>query len=167
MIFYNYELSKYKNDELANEWTSICDINKIFNMKKLTNDMYLEVETNYIESIKMIMQKFSINSLIVMDLEKNSSLYLQELTNNYPMLFKENLIATFDKIKEGMVLKDTDLDIVLRLNLREIIYCNLYSDKRHFVIRPNMDFYIEMICPKLDKTIISGIEKLSLYLRKY
>ena len=56
MLFYRVTKYDPKNRSsrgiyTVNEWTSYCDIGKIFDGKKLTFEEYREIEDRYIEAI--------------------------------------------------------------------------------------------------------------------
>ena len=165
MNFYKYELSKYKNKEETNEWTSICDINKIFDGKEFTNDMYLEIEDNYLRAIKIVMEQFSIQELTVMKLEKNYEAKEHPLIIKHKKLFDSKFIKIIDNISEGDVIKGDYLDKTLRAVLREVFWCKFYSSKLHFVIDVGYDFYVNITCPKLNDDTVCKIINLGLYLR--
>ncbi|MBG9367900.1 hypothetical protein [Streptococcus sp. NLN64] len=111
------------NPNYVKDWTSISDIGKTFYEEPLTLNTYLETEDRYVQVILNIMGLFHIQKLEVRTIEKYHS--LQYVKQNG--LLNEKQAFLYQKIDNGVQLNYRELSETIRLNLRESIWCGLYS----------------------------------------
>jgi len=165
-----YRLSKYNpkyRDEYGNytrqEWTAISDIDEI----GVFSQEYLNVENNYIKAIIIILEYFEIEKLYVMQLEKDDNVLSDnEIIKEYGQYFSQEMRECILCVQEGEELSKEKIEDVLKLTLREVIWCVLYSRTTHFVIKPGFDFYINIICMELPKKVIEEINKLEIFIEE-
>lgn len=123
----NYRITKYdpykrdrngKYDE--NEWTSLSDLINEMQFNKAI-DIYLKVENKFIELYSYILSESNIEKMIISSLEINNNYdkeYLDRITYNVDI----NILKT---LKNGKTIDKAEILGVIRLSLREIIWCKL------------------------------------------
>ncbi|MGP5431369.1 hypothetical protein ACTXNW_18440 [Enterococcus malodoratus] len=124
-----YRITKYdpknrnsKGHYMKDEWTSVCEIGKMYNNEEFTISEYLLVEGNYSNAIKNIMTEINVDSLAVMGLEMHDYLEIKDGSSN-----KVNQL--YNSVKEGKVLKSCDVPLVAKLILRENLWAKLVSQE--------------------------------------
>ena len=165
-----FRITKYnplnRNDEgcyLKDEWTSISDIGKKFEGIELKEDEYLKTESVYISAIELILKERGIKKLFIADLEKNIDRI--ELESD-KLILSENDNSYYNKITEGFSLEFKEISTVLKLALRETIWCLLYSTDEHFIIKFGFDYYIYITCESISQKTKIEIERLGLYIEE-
>lgn len=125
---------------LDHDWTSVTDIGKNFRSGVLTYPQYRIVEDAYVDSVKRLMAVAGVNSLQIAGLEDHgehplrTSLVLDDIERRMPTL------------QEGKRISGEDVDIVIRLNLRERIWCRLLGD-RYFFVHFGFDYHMYVGLP--------------------
>ena len=117
------------------EWTSYSDIGKSFLDKELTMDRYITVENSYIEVVMSAMKEMGITSFTIIELEKGKyDEKIYELNDVYRGLY--------NKLKERCNIFIDEIEMVLRLILRETIWGKLVHNNAfiHF----GYDYYMYM-----------------------
>lgn len=118
---------------LRNEWTSIADLGKVFADGVFALADYLAVEQAYVDVVKSILARLRVVELEITELENYgeppSPLHIQGITTSVQ--------AIDDGIKvSGQVLED-----VMRLCLREVIWCKLQGEGG-FYVHFGYDYYM-------------------------
>ena len=163
----NYRITKYNpqfrdidGSFTKNEWTSISDIGKNFDNKKLTVNEYFKVENSYIQAIIFIMKTLKQSSLYVTNLEK------YELSIDQNIEYPPYMIETYHAIYEGKQANIDEIITIARLILRETLWCKL-SNKNVF-IHFGFDYYMYLgSISKISDKIIKDIEKLGLFVENF
>jgi len=98
------------------EWTSISDINKIYNGKLFTFEDYLKAENLYVKSIILALSFFKSKSI------KITHIYKLDKKEDFKKHNSLGLYNTYISIKNGNIIKDEKtIDDLIRLRLREHI----------------------------------------------
>lgn len=119
-----YDLNGYVDGIFTlDEWTDYSDIGNIFSGKKLTQEMYEEIETKYIQSAQDIFMADHQKELSITNLQK----YQSNLT------WKNHQII--DKLHLGGIIRDC---------LRNKCWCRLSTE--NFYIHFGYDFYMYIGC---------------------
>ena len=167
----NYSITKYnpkyRDDNGCynkEEWTSISDIGKEYDGKVFTLGEYIDVENVYIHSILQILEYFKLDSLFVMELEKYSKVLNISETNKKNSLYTPDIFEVFNKVEEGSELDNKMIENIIKLILRENLWCGLYSRKIHFIIKFGYDYYMNVICPILPLELIKSIENNGIFI---
>lgn len=169
-----YRISKYnpiyrdRNGIFQNdEWTSVSDIGKKYNDKEVSKEEYLEIEKIYIEALKRIMKEKAMNKLIVKELEKEFTLgeVCKQLENVQIVLSKEEMYQ-FRVIEENYIIEGSEIDVILKLLLRESLWCKLIDIKSNFSVEIGYEYYIYVICSKLPSFVISEVQKKGLFIEE-
>jgi len=151
-VYYN-EKDVYTKDE----WTAISDVGKIYDGSVFTIQEYLETEKKYIEAVKIIMQLNKCKELNIRHLEKSD--YRKGFTPEED----EKLEAKHIKIEDKQKINYKDIDVVIKLILREDMWCDLINLSKRLYIRFGYDYYM-YFNTKIKKEIYKeSIEKLGLF----
>jgi hypothetical protein len=136
-----FRISKYdpalRNSDgsfVGETWTSISDIGRVFQGELFTEEEYLATEEAYVAAIRSTMRACGIEELRVKDLE-----VLQEGSDSVPR--SGNQVAPALVPVEGVTLSSQEVDAVVRLVLRECVWCRLVGDAGFFV-HFGYDFYV-------------------------
>ncbi|MBS9464380.1 hypothetical protein KIM67_18305 [Flagellimonas sp. 389] len=138
-----FQISKYnpvfKTEDgkyIKDDWTSVSDIDKIFDGKLLTVDDYLDMEAKYIAIVKKVLDETESSYLKVVGLEKFDD-YLDKAEN---IPYDNRSDEIYESLKEGKVLNLDDALILLKLVLRNNVWC--YLTNKYVTIQAGDDFYI-------------------------
>lgn len=119
---------------LGDEWTSVSDIGGIFNGKVLTLDEYFSVEGEYVSAVVQFMQIAGVRRLTVSGLELHGC-------DRLPLPLREDCDRSFASIQEGQTVESPAITDIVRLALREAIWCRLFGDKA-FYVHFGYDYYM-------------------------
>lgn len=157
----NYRITKYNpefRDENGfykkDEWTSISDIGKKFNKIILTKEEYKKTENNYIDAIYEILREKDIKKLKLYDLEINKK-NLSELSSDEKDIIKE--------INNDKYLDFKKSEKIIRLVLREMLWCKFCSELKDIKIEFGYDYYMYVECSKIKESTINIINKKGLF----
>ena len=129
-----YRITKFnpKNREpdgryLDDDWTSVADVGKKFKGKKLLLSEYLSIEDAYVETVRRFLRAANVTELQVKNPERKDAL------SHLPLRLRADTktrICFFPKSKK---LSGSDIDWVVRLNLRELFWCRLQGANQSYV----------------------------------
>jgi hypothetical protein len=144
------------------EWTAISDIGKP-EANSPTGEEYDSVENAYVNAVKAVLNDTKLSELKVSGFElhhTNSDFKKFELDGRL-----RNLSVDFRTevkvLKDGMVLRNSQLEKVVRLILREIVWMDLRNDEVE--VKFGYDYYMYIKCHPLQPETIAQIEKTGLY----
>lgn len=141
---------------LNNEWNAIDDIGKVFKGRKLTEQIYSETENGYIKVLRYLMDINGVGALRVAEFCS----YENDHADKYKTLYNDKLLEFKESLSEGDVIDKNKIDKVVRLLLRTDIWCRLYAQKKHFIVIPSSDFYMYVICKRLDEKNADAVAKI-------
>jgi hypothetical protein len=140
------------------EWIGFFQVDKSVNGEKLSFDSYLEVENRYVEAAKRFFNYHNCKAFSIKGLEKNDF-------SNYQYADRGSLINVYDSIVGGSILPIKDLEIVIRLILRELIWAELYcQDDESIAIRFGHDFYMYFNSDKNWSDLANKIKEIGLFI---
>jgi hypothetical protein len=148
---YNPQYRDAKGEYVRDEWISYGDIGTYDQIA--TFDKYLEIESQYIESIFQFMSCNKIISLQVTDLEKRGKL-AEDINNT------QTMIDVYKSIKNGSIFDGVQLDALCRLILRDYIWCKL-ENAENMQVHFGHDYYMYIISNLMCKDTIEHIEHTS------
>ena len=131
---------KYRDSQgryLRDEWTSVYDVGKTFQEKILTEDEYRTVETEYVAAVSEFLKLTQTDSLRVTDFEDHAY-DLEDLPNSMVEEARDWLRG----IKDGVLLSGKKIEECIRLNLREVIWCRLFSPDGNTYVHFGDDYYM-------------------------
>jgi hypothetical protein len=151
---YPPELHKKENLlDRHKEWSSYLDIGAVFKGTLLTREEYLRVEQTYVDAVLAFCKTLSCEGLIV---------------NSLLRLGGENVesdsLLLYYSVAEGDILKGDDIVKMVRLSLRENLWCELRCDvnPREY-IHFGEDFYMFFYCGDMSPEFWRKIDALGLY----
>lgn len=164
-----YRISKYDpeySDEdgniLHSQWTSISDI--IEDRSPESFEAYYLTETAYKDAIFLIMQQLGIDTLTTDHIEylpPTKQEFNEHLFKGYYKHILPTFVAELEDMKNGQKLRGEELEMLIRLILREVLYAELVSDKLR--ISFGYDYYMYATCPPLPEQIIRKISQIGLF----
>jgi hypothetical protein len=134
----DYRISHYTELNKKTQWTSVSDVVEENNFEE-TFDLYKNTEDKYINIFKKLLNKNNITKMNIYDLEKNGN----NAKGIYNKLFDRKYLY---KIKNGDEYSIKDIFEIIRLCLREIIWCKIVWEDIYIHI--GYDYY----------TYIGGLE---------
>lgn len=143
---------------VVDEWTAVSDVGREYAGKIFTLSDYIKTETNYINAIKSFMKATSTSKLKLVDLE------LHDLGSDATYA-TTSMKQTYEKIKEGMSVSESELPDVCGLILRECMWGRLIS-KKMFVHFGN-DYYMYIGAKSNCKKAIEETKKLGMFVEKF
>jgi hypothetical protein len=151
-IYYD-ENGVYTKDE----WTSISDVGKTYDGHIFTIREYLETEKKYIEAVKIIMQLNKCEYMNIRYLHKN------DYKKGIVVEEDEELDKEYIKIVDKQKINYNDIAVVIKLILREAIWCDLINLSKRLYIRFGYDYYM-YFNTKIKKELYQDkIEELGLF----
>lgn len=127
-MLHSYRITKYnpenRNEKwfynIVNEWTSIYDF------KDNNINQYIEIEDMYIETVKKFMEINKINFLTIKNYEKKDD--YKDIKFKL-WINKQN----YEIIKNNIIISINEIPTLIRLVLRENIWCKLSWNRNFFV----------------------------------
>ncbi len=120
---------------LVDEFTSISDIGKTYDNHQLTPQLYILNEDSYVNCVRNFMTAAGIKRMWISDLEDKRR--LGKCNIDVERLRPTNVMVIYD----GMSVEEENIDKIVRLNLRELIWCKLIDDNGSYV-HFGYDFYM-------------------------
>jgi hypothetical protein len=140
---------------LRDEWTSISDVGKYYDDKPFKMEQYLEVEERYIKCVTLLFESKGIDQIKIVDLERyEHDDRLKEQTS---------LEKVYSELSEGDTIALGDLGNVVRLILRECLWCFLKSPSGDIGVRFGYDYYMYFFSREPFREVISKIFAAGLY----
>jgi hypothetical protein len=131
----NYRVTKYDPAlRLSNgtysklEWTSVSDIGRTYDGRIFDWAEYVRVEDRYVETVLLFLESSAVRSLRVVDLQRHN--YRSETLPTSP---SGAAIAQLALLSDGIEVAGPDLVWVIRLALREVIWCRLEGSNGVYV----------------------------------
>lgn len=158
---YYWRISKYnpryrENNVYQNhEWTSIHDIGNKFNGEEFTLNAYVDCEEQYINAVIWAMKELNIISLKLDGVEKYG--YDRDCG-----LAETSAEEFYNSLKDDMVIQANDIEIIMKLMLREMIWGKLSSENLY--IHFGYDYYMYIGSSKELKETQKYIESSSIFI---
>lgn len=146
---YSYRISKFDPSappsQRREDWTSISDVGRSFAGDVLTREAYDEVESQYLNALRLVLTEEHATSLRVTDLLRAST-----------------ASATRDSIAEGVIVDIEGAISVCRAQLREELSCHLATDDG-FSVDVGFDYYLYITSPRPLGASLEDIADLGLH----
>lgn len=155
---YNPQLRNSKGWYLKDEWTSISDIDKIFDDGKLTFHDYINIENAYVNAITAFMECNNIDTIRINKLSKNSS--PRDIS-----LYSPEMLNTFNNLADKTIVDKNIIQNVARLALREELWCKLIT--KNMYVHFGYDYYMYIGSSKACDETINHIENSGLFVEKF
>jgi hypothetical protein len=164
-----YRITKY-NPKLRNElgyysdndWTDISDIGNIFNGKSLSKTEYLEVETDYINSIIKVLQENNQDYLRLVSYDKVAfDFFLKSQKKDWTYLDGLGSLSLYEDKKVHL----QEIELLIKMNLRAFLGMTL-EIKGKFYIHFGYDLYMYIGCPKVSTELRNQLNNTSIYIEE-
>lgn len=164
---YNPDYRNESGQFTKDEWTSFCDIGKIFSGEKLDISQYIKTEDAYVEIIMMFMRNNNISNLKICSIEKKHEL-TDSITKlgNFIEIYSEEMLNLLNKIKEEDIVDSKNIPDLCRLILREHIWCKLENMPDMFV-HFGYDYYMYIGSLKEWDSIRQDVTRLGLFIEDF
>lgn len=154
---YNPALRNSQGHYLAEEWTFFAEIGKTYSGQKLTYQHYLSVENLYVASVIGFLSDAGLSSLRVTELENHRLAHIK-----FNQL--RDIASSPSLIKLGSIV-NTDLEDVVRMNLREVLWCQLTETSR-FYLHFGWDYYMYIGSAAPSLAAIKNAERSGLFVEE-
>lgn len=157
---YSWRVTKYdpllrrNNIYQREEWTSFYEVGKVIDGKIVTFSEYFQIESAYVHAVRSIMDYLNISALQIKELEKYNT---KSEVNQNPM-YSETFIELLNTTYDGQVVPKAEIGQLVRLILRENIWCKLVNDRMFVHFGYDYYMYVGSIVPCSEVT-----KKLHLY----
>ena len=139
----NYRISKYSpldrdadGSYKPDSWTNVSDIGRFFSNQKLCAKEYLDVEENYWKTLKYFLEFYGIDQFEIHDIEIHS---MPSSFFSKSEFFSCDVFSEY--LHEGTVCSLKIIEMIVRLCLREEIWCKLQNQRGDF-IHFGYDYYM-------------------------
>lgn len=154
-VFRNEE-GHYKREE----WIGFFQVGKIIDGELLTYDEYVKAENGYVLAAKLFLTFNNCSGIKIRNLEKPE---IDDFSVHFQNGEKE-LEETLNAVKEGSIVPVENIDNVIRLILREVIWAELVCETDDFIaVRFGYDFYMYFNSPQKWEMLIPEIEQIGLF----
>jgi hypothetical protein len=126
------------------EFTSSSDVGKKFENYVLSAEDYVIVEDRYAACVRQLLDISQVDSLQIVELEDNRGKTLVDLQ------VERLRPAQLDMVHDGMVVKGENIYKIVRMALREVIWCKLCGENGVYV-HFGYDYYMYIGC-NLERT---------------
>lgn len=157
-----YRISKYnptlRNSDgnfMQDDWTSVFDIGSVFERQTFTKKHYLDAEQHYINCVLKIFDQAKLEHLRVTNLDKKGfNARFNDLKKVHSELGDQCFLSI--KIVEDCKVNRSEIEIICRMVLRELIWCKLEISSQFFV-HFGWDFYMYVGSHQALDVIQSGL----------
>lgn len=169
-----YRISKYnpafrdKNDRYVKEgWTSYSDIGKCYEGNFFEIDEYIDMEEKYIQTLMLIIDENRITTLQVCEVEQNFTISeIQSMLKSKGLSILDEEKSILEHLKERDLIKRNEIWLIIKLVLRECIWCNLKNKLDDFVIEFGYDYYMYVKCDEISHEIVFKIQENGLFVEQ-
>lgn len=152
---YNPRFRDTSGRYLRDEWTSISDVGEYYDGKPFEMEQYLEVEERYIKCVTLLFESKGIGQIKIVDLERYA---FYDRSKEQTSLEKVH-----NELREGDTIALGDLGNVMRLILRECLWCFLKSPSGDIGVRFGYDYYMYFFSSEPFQEVVSKIFAAGLY----
>jgi hypothetical protein len=114
----------------------VSDVGRAYDGRIVTCSEYLQVETSYVQALKRFLEASRLKTLRVADLQVN-----EIGGSSIPCELADETRAHVGIVVDGLSVCGRELDWVVRLALREALWCRLKGEGR-FYIHFGYDYYV-------------------------
>lgn len=163
---YQWRITKYnpakrdKNGTYTGEdWTMAQQIGDSINGKTLTKEDYLEMEDRYVAAAERFFLASGLETLTVIALQQPST---------RPDYAVEHGLNDIDNVSlnEGQQVTAKELGTIMRLMLREVLWCKLENPEKFF-IHIGWDYYMYIGCSESLEDAITKTDADGLYVENF
>jgi len=153
--------SQYRNEHGHydhSDWTSFSDIGKTFDNSRLTIEEYLKIESKYAAVAKHFFLSHRCSQITVRELTKfpydNQDIFCNHL----------EVRLTYDSLSESVIVRSDNIESVVKLVLRGVIWCELHCTSfDNVAVRFGYDLYMYLNSPNEIADTISYLRQIGLF----
>lgn len=154
---YNPVFRDDKGHYKQEEWVGFFQLGETINGESLTFSIYSETENKYITAAKLFFQFHDCTYIKIKNVEKKNF-------SDYNRDDKGHLLKVYSLIDEGLLLSINDLDIVVKLILRDLVWAELVCDQEESAaVRFGYDFYMYFNSSKNLDGLFEEVTELGLF----
>lgn len=161
-----YRITKYDprlRDEtgryMHEEWTDFSCVGIEINGKVCTLEEYEAIENMYIDAFLQFLACQKIDLIECIEVEKNLAEYdIQSIPSTWRALYV--------RMNNGTIISKAELPMLLKLLLRNYLWCKLIHDDELFV-HFGWDYYMYIGVEKECRQAVANIEKAGLFVEKF
>ena len=154
---YNPAFRNEKGHYLKDEWIGFGQIGRTFSGELLTLESYLQTEEKYINAASNFFRFHNCDKIVLKSIEKYD-------IEDYNLDDKNILTSFYHRFSEGETILIGDLEMVIKLILRECMWCELVcSFSEDIAVRFGYDFYMYFNSNTDMRTLFKKVEELGLY----
>ena len=137
----------------VDEWTSSSDVGRVYNGSIVTPVDYLQIEDAYVACVKQLLAYSHCDGLCISGLEDRRGHWKrEEARRGRPFLdpvIARMRPAALGPLQDGLTLGGTDLESLVRMILREQLWCRL-AGPGGTQVRFGYDYYMYIMCDSGD-----------------
>lgn len=118
------------------EWTSVSDVGRMFEGKVVSFSEYMRTEEAYVQAVRCFLHDSGVFTLRVTDVETRTN-----RVESFPVEIAQETVERARSVIDDTEVSGEDLDRVVRLVLREAVWCRLIG-KRGFYVHVGYDYYM-------------------------
>ena len=126
------------------EWTSICDVDKEYDGHKFTYSEYIEVENNYVDFIKELMEYSEMEYVTICRLTLCDSISNQIVKNKRFRDVNEPLKELDKSLRKGARIHRSKIGSYIRACLRELVDISFENKGKGFEFDFGYDYYMHI-----------------------
>lgn len=163
---YYYRVTKYDpklRDEtgryMQDEWTDFSCVGIKINGQICTLEAYEAIENLYVNAVMQFVTCADIGFMECRYVEKNSAIFEDV---DIPV----SLRAMYDRVVDGVKISKADLPVLLKLLLRNYLWCKLELDDKIFV-HFGWDYYMYIGIAKECRDVVEYVVKSGLFVEEF
>jgi hypothetical protein len=163
---YSWRVTKYDPSQsgpdgarTAQEWTSVSDLGRVFGGERLEAEAYLSVEDAYVEAVMAFFDESGAPHVRLDELEYDPESAGEHAA--HPGLGEPPLPGV--PLVENQAVARDDLPAVVRLALREVLWCKL-SAPSGFFVHFGYDYYMYLGSPNPSRSAQERARALGLFI---
>jgi hypothetical protein len=163
---YQWRITKYdpakRNEQghyTGDDWVMVQQIGSVVNGKTFTKEEYLEVEDRYVAAAEEFFRESGLETLLVSDLRQSGEI-ASHITEHGLDDIKDVGLS------EGQPVTAKELDPIMRLLLREVLWCKLENPGKFF-IHIGWDYYMYIGCSENLTGAVAKTNKDGLYVESF
>lgn len=168
MYKYQWRITKYnpnfrdaRGAYLREDWTSLYDIEKIYNQEVFTITEYSRVEEMYVEAIIYFLDSLALDSVQIIDLYRNKDKLV--VKTKYASLYTEKMFELYRTVCDEQFVGKDEVVILSKLALREDLGLKFYFNKDIFV-HFGYDYYMYIGTNQRCSKVVEFITRLGLFI---
>lgn len=143
---------------IKDEWISFSDVGKYYNDEIFSIQEYERVEQAYIQAIVKLMHFFGIDQLKCIYCWKPEKKLIDTTV-------PQEWVSVYDRIRRGSIISGNEIEVLLRLILRDYLVCKLaYRDQ--FFVHFGYDYYMYVGVPYDCASALQEIQKTGLFVEE-